>query len=76
MNILAGETRAREIQKEIAERIAATPGAELDYVAVVDWKTLLPVEPLTGRLLIALAVRFGMTRLIDNVLVTVPVTIA
>ena len=63
-------------QGEIAGRIAATPGAEIDYVAIADWKTLKPMQQLTGRVLVALAVRPGSTRLIDNVLVTVPVSIA
>lgn len=76
LDILAGEGRVEVIQREIAERIATTPGADLDYVAIVDWKTLKPVQKLTGRVLVALAVRLGSTRLIDNVLVTVPVSIA
>lgn len=76
LNILRGDNRAEVIEKEVADQIAAAPGAELDYVAIVDWKTLKPVKQLAGRVLIAMAVRFGTTRLIDNVLVTVPVTIA
>ena len=76
MDILAGETNPETIEREITTRIQKTPGAELDYVAIVDWKDLRPVQKLRGRLLVALAVRFGSTRLIDNVLVTVPITMA
>jgi pantoate--beta-alanine ligase len=76
MDILAGETNPETLEREIATRIQKTPGAELDYVAIVDWKDLRPVQTLRGRLLLALAVRFGSTRLIDNVLVTVPITMA
>jgi pantothenate synthetase len=36
---------------------------------VVDADTLAPVSRLTGPTLLALAVRFGTTRLIDNVLI-------
>jgi pantothenate synthetase len=46
-------------------------GAVLDYAVVVDTDTLLPRWKLDyppGPVLIALAVRFGSTRLIDNVI--------
>jgi pantoate--beta-alanine ligase len=76
LNILAGETRPEVIELEIIAQIKATPGAQLDYAAIVDWKTLKPMQHLAGRVLVALAVRFGTTRLIDNMLVTVPVTMA
>ena len=76
MDILAGQDRPDLLEQEIAARIQQTPGAKLDYVAIVDWKDLQPVRKLAGRLLVALAVRFGSTRLIDNVLVTVPTTMA
>ncbi len=75
-DILGGEDRPEAIKQKIAARVAATPGAELDYVAIVDWKDLKPVKHFRGRLLIALAVRFGSTRLIDNVLMTAPITMA
>jgi pantoate--beta-alanine ligase len=76
IDILAGETNPETLEREMATRIQRTPGAELDYVAIVDWKDLRPAQKLRGRLLVALAVRFGSTRLIDNVLVTVPITMA
>ena len=74
--ILAGEDRPEVLKQEVAARIASIPGAVLDYVEIVDWKDLKPVKTFRGRLLVALAVRFGSTRLIDNVLVTVPTTMA
>jgi len=46
--------------------IAATPGAAIDYVELVDLATLLPVARIDGEVLAAVAVRFGGTRLIDN----------
>jgi pantoate--beta-alanine ligase len=48
-------------------RIATAPAARLDYAAVVDLNTLRPVERLAGKVLVALAVYFGNTRLIDNI---------
>jgi len=62
----AGERSAAVIQQGMVERIAATPGAQLDYAAVVDAETLQPVERLAGEILLALAAKFGSTRLIDN----------
>ena len=64
--IAAGERSAVAVQRLLAEEIAATPGAQLDYAAVIDAITLQPLEPLAGDVLLALAVRFGHTRLIDN----------
>jgi pantoate--beta-alanine ligase len=67
--IEAGERSAAAVQRTVTERLARTPGAVVDYAAVVDYETLQPVERLRGQVLIAVAVKFGTTRLIDNVLV-------
>src|SRR5438309_5107306 len=61
--IEAGERDASAIRHFVAARIQATPGATLDYAAVVDAKTLQPLDRLRGDVLIALAVKFGATRL-------------
>jgi pantoate--beta-alanine ligase len=42
------------------------PDARVDYIEVVDWATLTPVESIRGDALIAAAVFFGEVRLIDN----------
>jgi pantoate--beta-alanine ligase len=69
--IEAGERRAAEAARRVHERIAAAPGARVDYVAVVDYDTLRPIDVLRGRVLVAVAVYFGTTRLIDNLLVDI-----
>jgi pantoate--beta-alanine ligase len=56
------------LEKEMREMILATPGATLDYARVVDRDTLEPIARLEGEALAAVAVRFGATRLIDNLL--------
>ncbi len=66
--VAAGERDGEALRALLTERVAATPGAALDYAAVVDADTLAPVARLSGPTLLALAVRFGTTRLIDNVL--------
>jgi pantoate--beta-alanine ligase len=64
--VLAGERDAGVLHRLLSERIAATPGAVLDYAAVVDAQTLQPLDRVEGPTLLALAVKFGATRLIDN----------
>lgn len=67
----AGERDAAAVQRALAGRVAAAPGAALDYAAVVDAGSLRPVERLAGTVLLALAVCFGGTRLIDNLVLSV-----
>jgi len=66
-----GERSAQNIIRGIRERIEASTSARIDYIAVVDLETLREVQAVQGTVLIALAVFFGKTRLIDNVLVQV-----
>lgn len=66
-----GERDPEAIRGLLVHRIADTPGAVLDYAAVVDADRLQPLPRLQGVVLLALAVKFGATRLIDNILVQV-----
>jgi pantoate--beta-alanine ligase len=68
-----GERDARVLREILASRIAAAPGALLDYAAVVDADTLKPLTRLKGEVLVALAVKFGTSRLIDNILLSIDV---
>jgi pantoate--beta-alanine ligase len=61
-----GERDGEKLQAAMVSIVRATPGAALDYAAVVDDQTLEPMTTLRGPALLALAVRFGSTRLIDN----------
>ena len=70
--IEAGKRRAEPLVRMATQMIADTPGARVDYVAIVNFETLQPVEHLEGEVLFALAVYFGKTRLIDNMIVTLP----
>ena len=47
------------------------PSAEVDYIAVVDPETLIGVEEIKERALVAIAIRIGGVRLIDNRIITV-----
>ncbi|HEX4590066.1 MAG TPA: pantoate--beta-alanine ligase, partial [Gemmataceae bacterium] len=63
----AGERDAALLRKLMAETVRSTPGAGLDYAEIVDADSFRPVENLAGPAVAALAVRFGGTRLIDNI---------
>ena len=62
----AGEADATKIRQIILDEIATEPLAKVDYVEVVDWNTLEPVETVKEPVLVAMAVYIGKTRLIDN----------
>jgi pantoate--beta-alanine ligase len=61
-----GQRSARAVAQSIRECIGTVPDAVIDYVEVVRADDLTALESLQGEILIALAVRFGKTRLIDN----------
>ncbi len=67
-----GERAAEVIIRRLTETVQKAPLAVIDYVQVVDAESLQPVQTLRGRCLLALAVRFGETRLIDSLVVEVP----
>ncbi len=62
----AGETGVERLQAEARRIIAAVPEAVIDYLELRDGDTLQPVEQAGGGTLLALAVKIGSTRLIDN----------
>ena len=64
----ASEKSARDIVDLARKMIGAAPLAQIDYVELVDAETLQPVEMVRPNSLFALAVFFGKTRLIDNIL--------
>ena len=64
--IEAGERSAAKVKEVITAKIAMEPLAKMDYVEVVNYDTILPVEEISGSVLVAIAVYIGKTRLIDN----------
>ena len=64
-----GETSASVVKKAISEKIATEPLARIDYVDVVDFDTITPIEQIKGNTLVAIAVYIGKTRLIDNFII-------
>ncbi|OPZ88159.1 MAG: Pantothenate synthetase [Firmicutes bacterium ADurb.Bin419] len=66
-----GEKSTEKIVEYIRGRIMLQKLADIDYVEVVSADSLERLDNLEGSILIALAVRFGKTRLIDNVILEV-----
>jgi pantoate--beta-alanine ligase len=70
--VAAGETHALGVVEAARAIVAAEPLARLDYLEAVDDETLVPVSAIRGRVLLAVAARFGRTRLIDNIVLEPP----
>jgi pantoate--beta-alanine ligase len=61
-----GERRADALIGAARDLFAAEPGVRVDYVELVNWATLQPVETAAPGSLFAVAAWVGKTRLIDN----------
>ena len=57
---------AARLVAEISRQIGAAPAARIDYVEAVDAESLQAQEIAGANTLLAVAVYFGKTRLIDN----------
>ena len=66
--IEAGRTDLAALLAELRASIEAASGS-VDYIEAVDAETLEPVEKISGSMMFPVAVYFGKTRLIDNILV-------
>ena len=55
--------------KKIIKRMIEKQNGRIDYIAIVNKDTLAPVKKIKKNTLIALAVFYGKTRLIDNTII-------
>ena len=62
----SGERRAAKFTQNARMTFAEMPQIRVDYIALVDWATLEPVEIVAPGSLFAVAAWVGSTRLIDN----------
>ena len=62
----AGERSTATVLDAMKQLIEAEPLARIDYVEMVSWDGIKPVETVDGPVLVAMAVYIGKTRLIDN----------
>jgi pantoate--beta-alanine ligase len=68
----AGERDSSVLLGRMTELIRSDPSALIDYIAIVDADSLKAVDQLEGTVMLALAVKFGETRLIDNLKLSIP----
>lgn len=68
-----GERDAHALVRRIRSKILSESSGTVEYAACVHADTLAPFKKIEGRILIAAAVRFGRTRLIDNIIFSVKV---
>jgi len=66
--IKAGERDASRI-RSVMRKILNKPGMDIDYISIASPDTLKEKRRIDEKVLIALAVRIGKTRLIDNIVV-------
>jgi pantoate--beta-alanine ligase len=67
--ISQGITATNQLKQSIKDRITAESGVQIDYISICDPISLQEIEEVKGRTLIALAVKIGSSRLIDNCIV-------
>ncbi|CAA7058872.1 unnamed protein product [Microthlaspi erraticum] len=68
----AGQTSCTELKDMIIQEIVGAAG-KIDYVEIVDQKTLEGVEEIKSGVVICVAAWFGTVRLIDNIEISVAV---
>jgi pantoate--beta-alanine ligase len=64
-----GEKDAKAIIEQMTALIGKQPLADIEYISIADAETLDELDVVKPPALISMAVRFGKTRLIDNVVV-------
>jgi pantoate--beta-alanine ligase len=68
-----GERSIQSIQNEMVKILKTGLPTSIDYVAFIDPKSFSEIKQIQSKeILVLLAVRFGATRLIDNMLIQVP----
>jgi pantoate--beta-alanine ligase len=65
-----GEHDAGKIKQAMTEIINAQPIGIIDYISLADNETLKEVSKIERPVLISMAVKFGKTRLIDNIVLS------
>ncbi len=71
--VKAGEQDARRVQAILEKELTTAPLARIDYAEVTDAETLQPISRIAKPAVLAVAVFFGRTRLIDNIVAKSPV---
>ncbi|MBR5162847.1 MAG: pantoate--beta-alanine ligase, partial [Schwartzia sp.] len=63
-----GEKGVETLKKIVRDEIGTEPTAVIDYVDIYSFPALLPIAKVEAPALLAIAVKIGKTRLIDNMI--------
>lgn len=69
-----GELNSTSIRNSIKDLINSFPFTTIDYINICDPETLEDIERLKNKSLLAMAVKVGSTRLIDNCIINLNIT--
>jgi pantoate--beta-alanine ligase len=69
--IRGGVRKCSQLKKEMGKILNISKQIKIDYISIVDAKTLNELKEARGKVLIALAVKLGAARLIDNIMLDV-----
>lgn len=69
--IIDGERRPEVIKSEIQAMIESNTDGEIDYIEILSYPELEEMNELSGKMIIAIAVKFSRARLIDNIVLTI-----
>lgn len=69
--VMTGERNPEQVINILEELIKGKPLAQLEYAEILSLPNLANLAVIQGQVLMALAVRFGKTRLIDNLVLEV-----
>jgi pantoate--beta-alanine ligase len=64
----SGQRSAAVMRRAVRAVLARSPRIRVEYVEIVDYDSFRPIREVRGPALLAVAVRMGATRLIDNAL--------
>jgi len=67
-----GERNPKEVIEAVRKTLRVESSIEIEYIATKNAETLEDLNVLAGKVLVALAVKLGKARLIDNIIVEVP----
>jgi len=67
--IRQGIRDTKRIKGEMCKILNRIPSVQIQYVSIVDAETLQNIDKIAGKVLAAVAVKVGSTRLIDNILI-------
>jgi pantoate--beta-alanine ligase len=68
--VQSGQRDSKRVLREVHSIIKAEPLAKIEYVSIVDEETMKDIKRIGRKALLAMAVRIGRTRLIDNAIVS------